>query len=107
MRISQAATALAMSLGTPEGFEAMHRRCFPLPWVYIISSFGPPRWRVYIGLKNNSLFQVLVHRREICCAWLQRSNNVDNVNRTPRESKKKIYLFRIGRYDLIRILQSY
>jgi hypothetical protein len=40
-RISQAATALAMSLGTPEGFEAMHRRFYEEPLRRVVEAYVP------------------------------------------------------------------
>ena len=41
MRISQAATALAMSLGTPERFEAMHRRFYEEPLRRVVEAYVP------------------------------------------------------------------
>jgi len=41
MRISQAATALALSLGTPEGFEAMHRRFYEEPLRRVVEAYVP------------------------------------------------------------------
>ncbi len=39
MRISQAVTALAMSFGTLEGFEAMHRRFYEEPLWHVVEAY--------------------------------------------------------------------